>query len=231
MIEAPGLAVVRRTARNLGPLRAEVVFLGGAVVPILLTDPSVSEPRATEDIDVVVEVSSALEYHEVTASLLKLGYSPDMREGAPICRLVRGSDVLDVMPQRPDIIGFSNRWYPAAIESAWECEIEPGVVIRVANPAVWLATKIEAFAGRGRRDFQASRDIEDVVAVIDGRPELVADVPAAREDVRDFLRQTLASWLDDDDFVQAIGGHLTGDEASQARLPIVRDRMTQLAGR
>ena len=39
-----------------------------------------------------------------------------------------------------------------------------------------IATKIEAFRGRGGDDHQLSHDLEDLVAVVDGRPELIAEI-------------------------------------------------------
>jgi hypothetical protein len=39
-----------------------------------------------------------------------------------------------------------------------------------------LATKIEAFNGRGHEDFLGSRDFGDMISLIDGREELVAEV-------------------------------------------------------
>jgi hypothetical protein len=49
------------------------------------------------------------------------------------------------------------------------------------TPACFLVTKLTAFGDRGRRHPIASHDLEDVIAVIDGREEITADVTAARE--------------------------------------------------
>ena len=35
----------------------------------------------------------------------------------------------------------------------------------------FMATKIEAFYGRGGDDFLGSHDMEDIITVIDGRPD------------------------------------------------------------
>jgi len=45
----------------------------------------------------------------------------------------------------------------------------------------FCASKIEAFADRGKNDFPASRDLEDLIAVVDGRAELVGEIEAAGE--------------------------------------------------
>ena len=53
----PNLDRLRLVAAALGDLVREVVFLGGAAVGLLVTDPLASPPRATADIDVIVEVA------------------------------------------------------------------------------------------------------------------------------------------------------------------------------
>jgi hypothetical protein len=47
-----------------------------------------------------------------------------------------------------------------------------GQKIRVITAPFFLGTKMEAFRGRGRMDFQASHDLKDFVAVIEGRDTL-----------------------------------------------------------
>jgi hypothetical protein len=41
--------------------------------------------------------------------------------------------------------------------------------IRLVAPIYFCASKLEAFAGRGKNDFHASRNQEDLIAVVDGR--------------------------------------------------------------
>ena len=55
------------------------------------------------------------------------------------------------------------------------------------SPPFLLATKCEAFAGRGREDYMGSRDFADVVSLLDGRAELVAEVQASPSDLRAYL--------------------------------------------
>ena len=51
-----------QVARGLGDLRPEVVFVGGAVVELFVTDPAAPRPRFTEDVDVVVEITTRAEW-------------------------------------------------------------------------------------------------------------------------------------------------------------------------
>jgi hypothetical protein len=65
-----------------------------------------------------------------------------------------------------------------------ERELEKGLKIRLVAPVYFCASKLEAFASRGENDFSVSRDLEDLIAVVDGRAELVGEIQAAANDVR-----------------------------------------------
>jgi len=91
------------------------------------------------------------------------------------------------MPIDKNILGFSNKWYPLAIKTAQNKPINPQLSIRLITPTCFLATKIEAFEGRGNRDYWASSDLEDIIILIDGRPEIVQEVQTAEPELRDYL--------------------------------------------
>jgi hypothetical protein len=55
------------------------------------------------------------------------------------------------------------------------------------TPVYFLATKLEAFLGRGNEDYSGSHDLEDLIAVIDGRTEIVNEVRSASSEVRSFI--------------------------------------------
>jgi hypothetical protein len=218
-----------RAARALGDLRAEVVFVGGAVLDLFITDPAAPRPRFTEDVDVVVEVTTHGEWARVGERLRALGFREDQREGAPVCRWLVGDLVMDVMPALDRVLGFSNRWYRMARKESEERELPEGVRIRAVTAPLFLATKMEAFGSRGGRDFVASHDLEDIIAVVDGRPTLVDEAKLAPAQLRRFLAATIERWLDDPDFLSAVPGHLPGDAASQARAPLVLERLRAIA--
>jgi hypothetical protein len=61
--------------------------------------------------------------------------------------------------------------------------------IRLIAALVFIATKLEAFNDRGRDadgqpDFLDSHDMEDIVAVTDRRPELLAECEAMPAELR-----------------------------------------------
>ena len=93
---------------------------------------------------------------------------------------------------------------------------------------LFVATKLEAFSDRGHGDYLASHDLEDIVTVVDGRPELVDEVRSGPSEVRDYVRDRLGLLLADEGFVTALPGHLPGDAGSQARLPLLLERLRSL---
>jgi hypothetical protein len=177
----------------------------------------------------IVETSSRQRYYELEAKLRARGFQPDRSEGAPLCRWTIDGITVDVMPTSAEILGFGNIWYPDAISHASEHELEPGLTIRVATAPYFLAMKLEAFAGRGGGDYMTSHDLEDVIALVDGRDSLIVEIQAAAENVREYLSQKISELLATQAFVDALPGHLPGDSASQARLPLVIDRLTRIA--
>ncbi len=216
-----------RVARHLGELRREVVFVGGSVVELLLSDPAAAPVRPTLDVDLVVWAGTWGELHRFQDKLRDLGFREDTSDGV-ICRWrVEGLRV-DVVPSGVDALGFTNPWYQAALDSAQEQELE-GVTVRVISAPCFLAAKLAAFDGRGQNDYTASHDMEDVVAVVDGREELLAEVTVAESAVRDYLATRLTALLTDDRFIDALPGHLNPDPASQARLPMLLERLERMA--
>lgn len=79
------------------------------------------------------------------------------------------------MSDDESILGFSNRWYAKGIETAVTCPLNEVLNIKRLSPELFVATKLEAYLGRGNDDHIGSRDIEDILLVVDGRGELVAE--------------------------------------------------------
>jgi hypothetical protein len=185
--------MLQRVADALGAdLLREVAFVGGCTTGLLITDDASREAvRLTDDVDLIVHVLGPGSWYRLQQDLAGKGFrtSPEdevicrtrLRDGNP-------SDlVVDFMPDDASILGFGNRWYADAWPAA-DDHVLPGVtVIRVVAPAYFLGTKLEAFRGRGNGDPLASRDIEDILNVVDGRASLAEEVrlapPALRADI------------------------------------------------
>ncbi len=222
----PNRRLLEEAVQLLRPLLEELVFVGGCATGLLITDPDSQGIRATRDVDVIVEIGSYGEYVGGFAERLRrLGLKEDSEV---ICRWRKGDLIIDVMPTSPDALGFTNRWYISAISSAIDVEVA-GSDIRLIAPEYFLATKLETFHGRGKGDYSGSHDLEDVVAVIDGRPEIVLEVRDAEVDVRNYLSSSFVSLLGTRAFQDALPGFLPPDYASQLRRPLLVERLRALA--
>ncbi len=215
---------------HLGGLADRMVFVGGITTGLLLTDPAAPPLRTTKDVDAIVEVAGYGKYQELAELLRKREFREDTTPGAPLCRWRISDLLLDVMPTDPTILGFSNRWFSRAVADSRMTSIPGARAIRIVSPVFFLATKIEAFLGRGKGDFLASHDMEDLVALLDGRPEIVEEVTASAQDIRGYLAGRFGGFLADRAFRDALPGHLPPDAASQARLPLLDRRMKAIAG-
>lgn len=132
------------------------------------------------------------------------------------------------MPVKEDVLGFSNRWYEAAMRSATPVALREGLSIRLITAPCFVATKLDAFRERGKGDYFASHDLEDVLSVVDGRPELVEEFRQADRELRNYVASVFANLLADEGFLNAFPGLLI--EGSPAdRSPIVMERLRTIA--
>ena len=93
---------------------------------------------------------------------------------------------------------------------------------------VLMATKLEGFKGRGESDWYGSQDLEDIITLVDGRPEMVAEIASSPVKLRRYLADEVTQLLAVQGFLDAMPGHLPPDSASQRRLPLVMERLKQI---
>lgn len=217
------LAVV---AKGLKGLKERVVFVGGATVDLYISS-GAPNTRATDDVDCVVDLGTRIDYHKFEEELRTLGFQHPMGEKAPMCRWKFMGIKVDVMPAEGMVLGFTNRWYQDGMKNAEAITLPDGQEIRAFSVPYLLASKIEAFRDRGRDDYLASPDIEDIVALFDGCPDLEEKVQLAPEDVRKFIADQAAKFLATRDFIViSLDGNLAigpnGRERANRCLEIIR---------
>ena len=122
-------------------------------------------PRARlENVDVIVEVVTLVDYHRLEKELLEIGFRHDLSPDAPICRWTVGSALVNVMPSDARVLGFGNRWYRDAIRTAEPFALPKSGTIRLITAPLFLATKLEAFRGRGGGDYYGGTGYPSVAA-------------------------------------------------------------------
>jgi len=121
-------AAILTVARNLGDLRERMVFVGGMVHELLVTDPAAPRSRPTKDVDVIVDVSSMAEMVLLGKNLRERGFREATGEDAHICGWVIEDVPVDVMPVDPAILGFTNVWYPGSLGHATTIDTSAGLI-------------------------------------------------------------------------------------------------------
>jgi hypothetical protein len=166
----PNLQMLEDAVRKLGTFLDEIVFVGGVTLGLLITDKAAAPIRGTTDVDVIAEIVTYADYIAFSERLRLAHFTEDT---GLTRRWHNGALMLDVLALNKEVLGFTNIWYEPALRHAFTATLPGGQTIRVIAAPFFLATKMEAFRGRGRMDFQASHDLEDFVAVIEGRDTLL----------------------------------------------------------
>lgn len=221
------MMMLEKTANALGPdLVAKSAFVGGCVVGLLLTDEYTKEQvRATDDVDLIIDVMNHAAYFQLAEQLRQRGFRESPEDDIQ-CRWRLRELIVDVMPTDEKILGFTNRWYKIAIDSAVRHKLSNGQWVRVVSPPYFVATKIEAFNGRGNGDFLESRDIEDIITLVDGREELANEIMQIGGELRSYITQYFTEFLKAKDFDYAVESAVRSDSE---RAQIVIDRFTTMS--
>ncbi len=220
------LDMLQTVAEALGPdLRQRLVFVGGSTTALFITDAITREGvRLTDDVDLIVDLAGYAEWTRLQAELREKGFA-ESQEDTVICRMRLGELKVDFMPDDPRILGFSNRWYAKGIESAVTYPLTGDLDIKILTPAYFIATKLEAYLGRGNGDLFTSRDLEDVLLIVEGRPQVVEEIRVADPELRAFVAEEIVNLLAKPDFEYFIAGNVQGPEG---RVDIVYKRLAAL---
>jgi predicted nucleotidyltransferase len=228
-----GTSLVAEVARALGGMIERVVFIGGAVAPLLQADRPFRAPRPTDDVDAIAATLSYTDFERMCGELRQLGFrEPSGATHAHRWTTPGPNEVkFDLIPVGDHLAGSGNPWELAAMESAVRFEIEPGLIIRHASGPGFLALKLAAFRDRGREDPRGSTDLEDIFALVASRPQIVQEIAAAPDAIREFAAARLAAILAMEEFEDLIASHLGNVARSRAAtvIPATEARLRAIA--
>lgn len=195
---------LKRIAKEIESLLPKVVFVGGATATIFMTEPEhIRVARETIDVDITLDVTRR-EFYQFENALRKLGFEHDKET---TFRFLKDDIILDVMPTDEKILGFSNRWYKEAVFHAQTIDLGSHSVSVISFP-YFIATKLEAFQGRGKGDYFGSKDMEDIISVLGGRRGFLKDLLALQGGIRKYLVDRFRLHLQHNDFDSAVTAHL-----------------------
>jgi hypothetical protein len=221
----PNLPLLEDAVRKLAPFLDEIVFVGGVTLGLLITDKAAAPIRGTNDVDVIAEIVTYADYIAFSERLRKARFTEDAGEKPLTCRWHNGGLTLDVLALNEEVLGFTNIWYEPALKHAFTVTLPSGQSIRVITAPFFLGTKMEAFRGRGKMDFQASHDLEDFVAVIEGRDPLLQEIAASPQSLRRYLANAARMLLAESRFLDVLPGFVLDDE----RVPLIEERLASIA--
>jgi len=76
--DAYNLMQLEEIAAALGNLLSEVIFVGGSTTLLFVDKSAHFGVRRTEDVDVIVDIASRVEYHKFSKALRNLGFREDI---------------------------------------------------------------------------------------------------------------------------------------------------------
>ncbi len=203
--QSKNIELIKIIATGLGQdLLEKVIFVGGSVVGLYSTKISAQDVRFTEDIDCIISLASKKDFNNLESIIRKKGFENDIRKAAPICRWVYQDITVDIMPDDPKILGFSNTWYKAGVNSTISSSVSNGIVIKILSPEYFIASKLEAHFNRGGLDIRFSTDFSDIVYLLNNRPEISDEVLNTDVPVKNFIIDSFKKLLSDVSIEEAI---------------------------
>ena len=222
--QAINLNIVEKVAMALGDINDEVIYVGGAVVSLYVTDEGAELPRPTKDIDISVQISTYAQMDQLRKKLANKKIYPAPAETV-MYRYSYEDILIDFIPYEETPLGLTNRWLKPGFERAYPVTIGDAE-IKILPVSMFLATKWEAFKNRGN-DPRTSHDFEDIIYVIDNNINLVADVTKADKDVKNFLKEMSIEILSHSSLNEIIECHLNPFSAMERR-ELVLEKLNEI---
>ncbi|HIX53631.1 MAG TPA: hypothetical protein H9853_01290 [Candidatus Sphingobacterium stercoripullorum] len=198
--------------------------MGGATVS-LYADRAVFEVRPTDDIDVIIEILNYKQRQQLEERLREIGFSNDIESGV-ICRFKIRGIVVDIMPTDDPSIGFKNKWYPKGYEHAIIYTLNDGQKIRILTAPYFIATKLEAFKGRGGGDGRLSHDFEDIVFVLENREKIWEELETCDPELKEYLLIEFSTLMNNPHIYEWIDSHVERGNTSSQTSTIIENIKT-----
>jgi hypothetical protein len=225
----PSVRRLKRIAARLGPMAGEVVFIGGAIAPLLQTATPFDEVRPTKDVDGVFASGSYGQGVAIGERLRALGFSQMAESGDHAHRWrTPDGDLFDLVPAGDHLGASGQEWDRAAFRDPVRVDLGDGIVARHANAPAFVALKLAAYHDRGKRDPHASHDLEDVLALLVSRPTIEDEMAAADPAVRRSVEEEIADLLARSDIEDLLAGHLNNAQDPAAVIRLARKRLEVL---
>ncbi|MDB1109193.1 hypothetical protein PUN49_25305 [Pseudomonas extremaustralis] len=221
------LQMLEEVAKALGEeLCKQVAFVGGCTTVLLITDEYTLESiRGTDDVDLVIHLAGTPDWYRLEENLKPRGFK-NTGQDSVTCRLRLGSLKVDFMPTDEKVLGFSNTWFVGGLENAIDYTLPDGTSIKIFAAPWFLAAKLQAYQGRGHGDVLMSNDIEDIIALLDGREELVEEMKRANAELQHFVSSQFTALMR----LSAFRDVIQSTAQNQDRETLLYERLKTLVG-
>lgn len=215
-----------KVAKALGPeLLENMAFLGGCATGLHVTDDATkNDIRMTDDVDLVVNVVGYVGWAKLQEELRTKGFRETM-DAAYTCSMRLDELQVDFLPDDAQALGFTCKWYKAGLRDAIVYYLGDGISIKLLSAPYFIATKIDAYHGRGGNDLLASKDTDDIFSVIDGREELIAEVRRADLELQKYIAVNLQKLSQHNDYAYKLQDASNGDKGREG---VIRERIDEL---
>lgn len=215
-----------RVARALAPIREErFVFAGASILPLLLDDPAAAPPRFTVDVDAAVNVLTYAQWERLQSRLGECGVvvRGDPAVGKGRISLFHLDEIeVDIMPVRLHLILRPSRMLELGFKFAEPHFLADDLEILALSATSLLAAKLEAFADRGAHDPAMSKDLDDIVALLDRRLGIGDEVSGASAEIRHFIAVAMMRLLGDGHVLDVISDLLRNRGRERRAIDLMR---------
>ena len=218
------LKVIEKVALSLGELNKDVLYVGGAVVSLYVTDEGAEQPRPTKDIDISVQISTYNQMDTLREKLATKRIYPASTESV-MYRYSHEDILIDFIPFEATPLGPTNSWLKQGFKKAYPVPIG-NTEIKILPVSLFLATKWEAYKSRGN-DPRTSHDFEDIIYIINNNFKVVKDIKNATEDVQVFLKEMSNEILNHHSRNEIIECHISPFTAED-RKEIIIDKLQKI---
>src|SRR5262245_52529386 len=231
----PSLDRIAQVADALGDLRERVIFIGGAIAPLLQTQPPFPRARPTKVVDGIAATTSYRDMEALDQALRARSFrtppppsGSDARYDQTTVRLhvhkwlAPGGIEFDLVPSGSHTGGTGSSWDQFALEAPETVELRPGLSIKHASAPAFLAMKWAAYRDRGIAAPLESTDLEDILALTASRPGLPDEVATSPPAVRAYVREQTAEFLRNPDAGDLLAGHLNNAAPRRSVVEAVR---------
>lgn len=222
------IQMIYSVAKALEELNNQAVFVGGATVPLYLPQELQRLSRPTEDVDIVLNLIPKVKLHRMESLLRSKNFKNDSSKGAPLCRWLYAGIQVDIVSPDRTMHGFTNSWYKEGVSHTIKKNVNE-IEVNILSLPFFLATKLEAYDGRGQNDIISSHDIEDIISMIEliDENEIIGQIQQSPPQVKGFLADRFKALLQSDNILSAVQGNAIARNGTST--PKIIDTMTAIS--